>query len=161
MHVAITQSSQVYERLTLICRFMDLVVSFPVNNIRIVHKSKAECFAFRISVRSAYCITFLVMPSSHDRSPSCLCTILEKYFTSFGKRMEKDLVMIQSSLTRVHSYLTTAVSLFLCVFAGALKGWLAFLTILDITMVILSFLSVLLIFGTLKRAIKLGRVSIL
>lgn len=31
-------------------RFYDMVVSFPINNIRIVHTSRAECFAFEVKV---------------------------------------------------------------------------------------------------------------
>ena len=34
----------------VICRFVELEISFPVKNMRVIHPEKVECYLFKVSV---------------------------------------------------------------------------------------------------------------
>lgn len=146
-----------------------MVVSFPINNIHVVHKSRAECYSFRVTVSFTDVALSIIIANclDHPRLLLCLSMTLVKFSISFVRHINKDPVMLQSSMTQVcYIFLTSKIDhvhnhmhIMYTHNVGSLKGWLAFLTILDIAMIILSLFSVVLIFTTLKRAIKLGRVS--
>ena len=35
----------------LLYRFVELVISFPIKNMRVIHPEKVECYSFQISVK--------------------------------------------------------------------------------------------------------------